>query len=110
MHERIREGRRFGDHQTGRHLFDHLQNAGGQILAVGSSDWCVFPGPGGYPQDEAHFLHCIIDTIYQALENHPELDSALFEEWIRLRHAQIERQELIYIAHQLDYVGTTQRN
>jgi hypothetical protein len=110
MSERIRDGKRFGDSRTGRHLFEHIQNAGGKILAVGSSDWFVFPGPIGYPQDEAYFLHFIIQTIYQALKNHPELDAGKFEEWIYLRHAQIERKELIYIAHQLDYVGATQRN
>jgi hypothetical protein len=110
MNERIQDGKRFGDSRTGRHLFEHIQNSGGQILAAGSSDWFVFPGPDGYPKDEAYFLHFIIQTIDQALNTHPELDVTQFEEWIRLRHTQIERQELIYIAHQLDYVGTTQRN
>ena len=110
MNDRIRDGKRFGDSRTGRHLFEHIQISGGQILAAGSSDWFVFPGSGGYPQDEAYFLHFIIHTIYQALNKHPELDASPFEEWIRQRHAQIERQELIYIAHQLDYVGMTQRN
>ncbi len=110
MNDRIRDGVRFGDSRTGRHIFEHIQITGGQILAAGSSDWFVFPGSGGYPQDEAFFLHFIIHTIYQALIKHPELDAAQFEEWIRQRHAQIERQELIYIAHQLDYVGMTQRN
>ena len=110
MNERIRDGKRFGDSRTGGHLFEQIQNAGGKILAAGSSDWFVFPGSGGYPQDEAYFLHFIIDTIYQALRIHPELGAAKSEEWIRQRHAQIESQDLIYIAHQLDYVGTTQRN
>ncbi len=110
MNDRIRGGARFGDSRTGRHLFEHIQISGGEILAAGSSDWMVFPGAGGYPQDEAYFLHFIIDTIYQAINKYPELNTAQFEEWTRQRHAQIERQELIYIAHQLDYVGMTQRN
>jgi hypothetical protein len=110
MNDRIRDGVRFGDSRTGRHLFELIQISGGQILAAGSSDWMVFPGAGGYPQDEAYFLHFIIDTLYQAINKHPELNTAQFEQWTRQRHAQIERQELIYIAHQLDYVGMTQRN
>jgi len=110
MNDRIRDGKRFGDSRTGRHLFEHIRISGGQILAAGSSDWFVFPGSGGYPQDEAYFLHFIIHTIYQALNKYPELDASQFEQWIRQRHAQIERQELIYIVHQLDYVGMTQRN
>jgi len=28
-----------------------------------------------------------------------------FDEWINERHAQIDRHELIYIAHQLDFLG-----
>lgn len=105
MDRRTRDDLPSGDSQTGRHLFTHITNLGGQIHAMGSSDWVVFPGPDGYPQDEAFFLHFIIDTIYQALINHPELDTQRFEDWISQRHAQIEGHELVYIAHQLDFVG-----
>jgi hypothetical protein len=80
MHERIREGRHLWDSQMGCHLFNHPQNADGKILAEGSSGWFVFPGPGGYPQDEAYFFHFIIHMIYQALKKHSELDAAKFEE------------------------------
>jgi hypothetical protein len=75
------------------------------VLAAGSSDWVVFPGPEGYLGDEAYFLHCIIETIGGALGKHPELDSGRFQTWIAERHRQIESAELIYIAHQLDVVG-----
>ena len=105
MEQRSRDGHLFGDRHTGRHLFQHIQRSGGRILASGSSDWVVYPDPAGYHQDEAYFLHFIINTIFQALENHPELDSLRFAEWIRQRHIQIERKELIYIAHQIDYIG-----
>jgi hypothetical protein len=109
MRERIHDGKRFGDNQAGRHLFNQIQESGGRILAAGSSDWIVYPISSGYHQDEAYFLHFIIHTIYQALKDIPELDLEQFEQWIRQRHAQIERQELVYIAHQLDYVGSIQR-
>jgi hypothetical protein len=33
------------------------------------------------------------------------LDPVRFEAWIAERHAQIERGELVYIAHQLDFFG-----
>jgi hypothetical protein len=105
MEQRVRDGQRFGDRYTGRHLFQQIQDSGGQILASGSSDWVVYPGMTGYPDDESYFLHFITHTIFQALNNHDELDSPQFADWIRQRHDQIDRRELVYIAHQLDYFG-----
>ena len=67
----------------------------------------MFAGPNGYPADEAYFLHYIIHTIHMALATHAELDPDRFERWIQQRHAQVEDQTLVYIAHQLDIVGRT---
>ena len=75
------------------------------MVAAGSSDWVVFPGPDGYPGDEAYFLHCIIDTIGRALNGHPELEMGRFKAWVARRHRQIDSAELTYIAHQLDFLG-----
>ena len=85
--------------------FSSTCRRGGTVLAAGSSDWVVFPGPDGYPGDEAYFLHFIIHTVQQALEGHPELPAAAFRAWVEQRHAQIQRGELIYLAHQLDFFG-----
>jgi len=79
----------------------------GIAVRAGSSDWVVFPGPDGYPGDEAYFLHCIIDTISRALDGHPELERSRFRAWLNQRRRQIESGELIYIAHQLDVMGYT---
>jgi hypothetical protein len=105
MDARITAGRPSGDSRAGRHLFHHLRQAGGDILAAGSSDWVVFPHAGQYPEDEAYFLHFITHTMDTALQGHPALESPRFQQWIAQRHAQIERGELVYIAHQLDFVG-----
>jgi SAM-dependent methyltransferase len=105
MDRRVAEGRPSGDSRTGRRLFAHLKAAGAEILAAGSSDWVVFPGINGYVDDEAYFLHFILHTVHKALQGHPDLDPARFERWIAGRQAQIERRELVYIAHQLDFVG-----
>jgi hypothetical protein len=110
MKERSREGIQFGDHQTGRHLFEYITEAGGKVLAAGGSDWVVFPGTGGYPGDEAYFLHFIIETIYQALKDHPQLDQRRFLKWINNRHDQVERQELVYVAHQMDFFASNRRD
>lgn len=105
MDERIIGGSLSGDSRAGRHLFHQIRRAGAEIIAAGASDWVVIPGPQGYPHDEAYFLHFIVHTIHQALAGRAELDAARFERWIAGRHAQIERGELVYIAHQLDYAG-----
>jgi SAM-dependent methyltransferase len=105
MDERCVDGRPSGSSRTGRRLFALLTTAGATLLAAGSSDWLVFPGPDGYPGDEAYFLHFIIHTIQQALEGHPELPEADFRAWVAERHEQVQRRELVYIAHQLDFFG-----
>ena len=105
MDARLTNGRLSGDSRTGRHMFGHLRRAGVDVLAAGGSDWVVFAGAGGYLEDEAYFLHFIIHTLRQALAGHPALDGRLFEAWIAQRHAQIEAGTLVYVAHQLDFVG-----
>jgi SAM-dependent methyltransferase len=105
MDERVTDGRPGGDRYSGRHMIDHLRASGAGVLAAGSSDWVVVPGESGYPDDEAYFLYFIVNTIYQALIGHPELEAARFEEWVGKRRAQVERGELVYIAHQMDFLG-----
>jgi SAM-dependent methyltransferase len=98
-------GQPAGDSRSGRHLFGHIRTAGAELLDAGSSDWVVFAGPDGYPDDEAYFLHCIVQTIGKALQGHPQLDPHRFAQWISARHAQIEQGLLVYIAHQMDFLG-----
>lgn len=105
MDERIIAGLRSGDSQSGRHLFAQLKAAGAQILAAGSSDWVVFPQNNDYPSDEAYFLHCILDFFEDALGEHPELKRGILDSWLAERRTQIENGEMVYIAHQLDFLG-----
>lgn len=105
MDERITDGKPSGDSRAGRHLFTHLPAAGFEICTAGASDWVVHAVEGKYPADEGHFLHCIVEMMRAALRNVPTLDPVRFEAWIAERHAQIERGELVYIAHQLDFFG-----
>jgi SAM-dependent methyltransferase len=94
-----------GSSTAGRELFHHLVQSNTRVRAVGASDWVVIPQDGAYPNDEAYFLGFIMDTIEHALCSHPELDSAEFQAWLRVRRTQLSSAELIYIAHQLDYFG-----
>ncbi len=105
MDERVRYGRPAGDSKCGRHLFSHLRAARADILAAGASDWVVFGQADGYPADEATFLHGIVGTIVTELRGHSEILPGPLSEWADLRHKQIERGELVYIAHQMDYLG-----
>jgi SAM-dependent methyltransferase len=105
MDQRRIDGQPAGDSRSGRHLFGHLRAVGMELLDAGSSDWVIFAGPDGYAGDEAYFLHCIVHTMEMALQGHPRLDAGRFGHWIAERHAQIEQGSLVYIAHQLDFLG-----
>jgi SAM-dependent methyltransferase len=104
MDDRMIDGSISGDSKTGRHFFEIARKNGVEILESGSSDWTVFAGKEVYREDEAYFLHFIIDTMYNALKERPELDLHRFKRWIEERHSQIECGRLVYIAHQLDFL------
>jgi SAM-dependent methyltransferase len=107
MDERIRYGRPAGDSRTGRRLFHYLRAAGAPALASGSSDWVVSADPdGNYPGDEAYFLHSILSTIQIALRSRQDrVEPANLANWLAVRGRQLDAGELVYIAHQLDFVG-----
>jgi len=105
MDRRLIAGKPSGDSRTGRHLFTHLQTAGAEVLAAGSSDWVVFADANGCPTDAAYLLHFMIHTMHTALTGHPGLDTGRFTAWIAQRHTQVEQGTLVYIAHQLDLLG-----
>ena len=93
-----------GDSKSGRHLFEHLRNAGAKILEAGASDWVVHANDGKYPEEEAYFLQFILHFFEESLMGHEELDVNAFSNWLEKRRAQIESGELVYIAHQMDFM------
>jgi SAM-dependent methyltransferase len=107
MDERVRYGRPAGESRTGRHLFHHLRAAGAPALAAGSSDWVVSAGPdGSYPGDEAYFARSILSTIQNALRGREDrVEPADLADWLAARGRQLAAGELVYLAHQLDFVG-----
>jgi hypothetical protein len=94
-----------GDSQSGRHLFNYLKILKAEILAAGSSDWVVHAIDGKYPQEEAYFLQFILHFFEESLKDCKELNEKIFSEWLKKRHEQIERGELVYVAHQLDFLA-----
>lgn len=105
MDERVRSGRRAGDSRTGRHLFQHLLAAGARILGSGSSDWVVHAVDGKYPARESDLVEDILHTIDAELNCRAEVDQVSLRQWLATRREQLARGELVYIAHQLDFVG-----
>lgn len=103
-HNTMDRRRSGGDSRSGRHLFGHLRGVGAEILASGASDWVVHPINGKYPEEEAYFLRFILHFFEESLVDHPELDRTAFAGWLQERCAQIERGELVYIAHQMDFL------
>ena len=98
------------DRALNRHVLAglcRLMPAGAPALAAGSSDWVVTAGPdGSYPGDEAYFLRSILDTIQNALRSRQAwVEPADVAEWLAVRGRQLATGELVYIAHQLDFVG-----
>ena len=89
-----------GDSRSGRRLFGYLEQAGVQIASAGASDWVVYPLEGQYPADEAYFLQFILHFFEESLGHLPELPA-----WLEKRRGQVERGELVYIAHQIDFLA-----
>lgn len=95
-----------GNSRMGRKLFEHLRSIPAEILSAGASDWVVHPRNGTYPADEKYFLHFILYFFETALKDCHELDTAAFQQWLGKRHEQVECGELVYIAHQMDFLIT----
>ncbi|MBX2999579.1 MAG: class I SAM-dependent methyltransferase [Caldilineaceae bacterium] len=105
MDERLIDGKPSGDHRAGRHLLALLRTLRVDLLAVGGSDWIVHAVDGRYRGDEAYFLRHILHFVESSLRDHSDLPPDEFANWLRHRHDQIDRGELIYIAHQVDLLG-----
>jgi hypothetical protein len=93
-----------GDSRMGRKLFEHMRAVDAEILAAGASDWVVYANNGRYPADEKYFLQFILHFFEGSLKDCQEVDSLILERWLARRHEQIERGELVYIAHQMDFL------
>ncbi len=103
-HQSMDERSTGGDSRSGRHLFEHINVAGGQVLAAGASDWVVHAVAGKYPADEEYFLNCILHFFEDSLSGNKALDAAAFAGWLAARREQIKKGELVYIAHQMDFL------
>lgn len=105
MDRRTRQGLPSGDSRAGRHLFGELRAAGAELLEAGGSDWVIFPRGGSYSAEEGVFLRWILHFIEHSLAGHPDLNPSGLARWLEQRREQLARAELVYLAHQLDFLG-----
>ena len=114
MDRRLSGAHPAGEARTGRRLFSQLRDLGVSVLAAGPSDWVIFPGPDGYSDRDQQFMRYILNTIEHAvgqeLRGDDELTVLQLQCWIARRKQQLERDELVYIAHQLDLVAQTKHS
>ncbi len=103
-HESMNTRSTGGDSRTGRKLFEHLRSVKARILAAGASDWVVYAHDGRYPADENYFLHFVLHFVESSLKERSELEEAELAGWLATRHEQVEGGELVYIAHQMDFL------
>lgn len=100
-----RTGHSSGNSRAGRAVIQQVGGVGGEILAVASADWVIYPDKGEYPGDERYVLHQILESIRETLEGHPELNAQRVTDWVETRRQQINSGELIYISHRFDILA-----
>ena len=94
-----------GGRPTGRRLPGLLARGGAEVVAAGGSAWVAHAAAGGYPADEAYFLHAILHVVEETLRDRPGLDPGRLAAWVATRRRQVDRGELVYVAHQLDVLA-----
>ena len=102
---RTPDGLPTGGSRAGQSLLRALPEAGLELVEEGPSDWEVVPQGGAYLHDVAYFLHHIINFVWESLREGGEIPVNSLQGWVAARHAQVERGELVYIAHQNDVLA-----
>lgn len=117
MDSRMITGEGHGGAESGRRILSALPEAGFGVLAAGSSDWVIAPGPEGYLPEERILVIWLLGTIHRAVtavlgdtrledEVHRRgivLSTAALERWVAARERQLARERLVVIAHQIDF-------
>ena len=95
-----------GEYCSGRKLAPVWQRCGGEVVSFGPSDWVICPRQGKYREEEHHLLQSILNFVAQALRGYSELTPEEIDFWIRERKRQLEDGRLIFVARNLDFLGT----
>lgn len=95
--------------RSGRELLLALRERA-HVLAAGSSDWIVMAGPDGFTDDEAYFLHHILHFVETSVAEFANVSVEALDDWLAVRRRQIDRGELVFLAHQVDAVAKLRAN
>ena len=95
---------RAGGPQSGRQLLELVPEYGGDIVAVGGSDWIIRPVDGTYPAEEQAVIAFLVSTIHNAVSELPltQEQKKNLDKWVERREQQIADESLTLIAHNLD--------
>ncbi|MCX8024564.1 MAG: class I SAM-dependent methyltransferase [Thermanaerothrix sp.] len=104
MDERRFHGLPTGGSATGRALLILGPALGLDLVAVGASDWVVSPRRGEYQSEEADFLRSILHFVEDSLSRQALISPSALADWLATRREQVSRCELVFIAHQLDFL------
>ncbi|WP_394742609.1 class I SAM-dependent methyltransferase [Natronococcus roseus] len=121
-HHHMDAVRSAGGSRVGRELLCRLPDAGWSVLEAGGSDWVVRPRAEGtetetemgYPGRERTFLEGLLETIDGALaeletderdSGIADLEPAERRRWLERRRNELEREELVFVAHNLDLLA-----
>ncbi|ELY57941.1 hypothetical protein C491_09089 [Natronococcus amylolyticus DSM 10524] len=121
-HRHMDAVRSAGGSRVGRKLLWRLPDADWSVLEAGGSDWVVRPRTGregtetgsGYPNEEQTFLEGLLETIDGALAEleADEGDSGIADlepgerrRWLERRRKELECEELVFVAHNLDFLA-----
>ncbi|AGB37450.1 class I SAM-dependent methyltransferase [Natronococcus occultus] len=113
-HRHMDTVRSAGGSRVGSELLWRLPESGWSVLEDGGSDWIVRPRDEEYPGAERLFLESLLETIDGALaelagdepeSEFGELESAERRRWLRRRRNELEREELVFVAHNIDVLA-----
>lgn len=118
---RVRAGGREQDGAaSGGQLYEACRAAGLDVLALGGSDWCVFPkvdvgtgvadggearrgSPAAYTKGEVRLLTWMLGNIYK--EGLQEFTADQMEAWIQDRLGCLQQERLAMVVHHLDVLA-----
>jgi SAM-dependent methyltransferase len=109
MEQRRVAGRATAGRWSGRRLYQSLPEHGYTVLAVGASDWTVFPGPTGHSANRRLFLRTLLSFIAREGQADCRLDSRALQRWYDTRLEAVQSGVLAVVAHQLDVLAELQR-
>jgi SAM-dependent methyltransferase len=105
MEQRRYRGRRTAGAKSGRRIHDALLRGGWQVLALGSSDWCVAPVDGEHTPGRRVFLRAMLGFMRAEGSRARGIDGRELERWHRERLEDVAQGRLALVVHQLDLLA-----